>query len=119
MTYIGSLIVSAWHGLPLPGERGTNGVEAELSVDVLANRVVDPGDHPGDFEDLAGDLGRHDVSIVAVGQGGETIRALDPGLAEDILIDPVAEDHLSVEIGAQPVEGATIHIDNGHLVTRL
>src|SRR5205823_12650364 len=104
---------------PCPGERGTNGVEAELSVDVLANRVVDAGDHPGDFEDLAGDLGRHAVSIVAVGPGGETIRAPDPGLAEDIPIDPVAEDHRSVQIGAQPAEGATMHTDNGPLVPRL
>src|SRR5205823_5676821 len=104
---------------PCPGERGADGVEAELAVDVLANGVVDPGDHPGDLEDLAGDLSRHDVSIVAVGKGGETISALDPGLAEDILIDPVAEDHLAVEIAAQPVERATIHIDDRHLVTRL
>src|SRR6184192_1313335 len=92
------------------GERRADSVEAELTVDILAHRVVDPGDHPGALENLAGDLGRHDVSIVAVGQGGEAIRSLDAGLAQDILIDPVAENHLPREIAPQPIERAPIHI---------
>src|SRR5438105_8198129 len=104
---------------PWPGKGRTDSVEAELPIDVLANRIVDPGDHPGDLEDLAGDLGRHDVSIVAVGQGGEPIRRLDAGLAEDIFIDPVAENHLPREVAPQAVERAAVHVDDGHLVTRL
>src|SRR3989454_4617669 len=96
-----------------PGERRADGVEAELTVDVLAYRVVDPGNHPGNLEDLASDLGRHDVSIVAVGQGGEAIGGLDAGLAQDILIDPVAENHLPGEIAPPPVERAAIHINDG------
>src|SRR5438445_5477565 len=102
-----------------PGKRWADGVEAELTVDILAHWVVDPGDYPGDLENLAGDLGRHDVSIVAVGQGGEAIRRLDAGLAEDIFIDPVAENHLPREVAPQAVERAAVHVDDGHLVTRL
>src|SRR5438477_12846897 len=100
-----------------PGKRRADGVEAELTVDILAHRVVDPGDYPGDLENLAGDLGRHDVSIVAVGQGGDAIRGLDAGLSQAILIDPVAEHHLPSEIVPQPIEGVTLNFNYGHLVT--
>src|SRR6266700_1628145 len=78
------------HGMDLlcAGERGAERIQAEFAVDVLAHRVVDAGDHAGHFEDLAGDLRRHDVPVVAIGQGGEAVRRFDPGLAENILVDP-------------------------------
>src|SRR2546426_11004952 len=94
-----------------PGERRADGVEAELTVDVLAYRVVDPGNHPGNLEDLASDLGRHDVSIVAVGQGGEAIGGLDGRPARGIPLRPGAENPLPAEIPPQPVDRAAHHIN--------
>src|SRR2546428_4441232 len=105
--------------LPRSGERRADRIQAELAVDVLADGVVDPGDDAWDLEDLPSDLGGHDVAIVAIGQGGEAVGRLDPGLAQHILVDPVAEDHLAGEIGTQPIEGAPIVVDHRNLVAGL
>src|SRR2546430_16381573 len=100
------------------GKRRADSVEAELTVDILAYRVVDPGDHPGDLEDLAGDLGRHDASIVAVGQGGEAIGGLDAGLAQELLIYPAGEKHLPGENTPQPLDRPENDIKHADLVAR-
>src|SRR5207302_4311850 len=109
------------HGVDLlgTGKPRADRVEAELRIDILAHRVVNPGDHPRDLEDLPGDLSGHDIAVVAVGQRGKAVRCLDAGLAKHVLLDPIAEHHLTVEVGPQPVEGAAVDIDHGHLVARL
>src|SRR6266480_2479084 len=103
------------HAMDLPGagERGAECIQAEFAVDVLAHRVVDAGDHARYLEDLAGDLRRHDVPVVAIGQGGEAVRRFDPRLAEDVLVDPVAEHHLAGEVVTEPVERPAVAVDDG------
>src|SRR6202171_2783023 len=107
------------HGMDLPrsGERRAECIQAELAaVDVLPHRVVDTSDDAGHFEDLAGDLGGHDIPVVPVGQRGKAVRRLDPGLSKHVFVDPVAEHHLAGEVAPEPVEGAPVAIDDGDLV---
>src|ERR1700682_229365 len=107
------------HGMDLPrsGERRAECIQAELAaVDVLPHRVVDTSDDAGHFEDLAGDLGGHDIPVVPVGQRGKAVRRLDPGLSKHVFVDPVAEHHLAGEVAPEPVEGAPVAIDDGNLV---
>src|SRR5207302_5113427 len=119
ITYIAGSCFQHRMDLPRPGERRADRIQAELAVDVLADRVVDPGDDPGNLENLLGDLGRHDVAVVAVGEGGEAVRRLDARLAEHVLIDSVPKHHLAGKIAAQPVEGAPVVVNHGDLVAGL
>src|SRR2546425_13075698 len=102
--------------LPCPGERRAERIQAKLAVDILPHRVVDAGDHARNFEDLAGDLRRHDVPVVAVGQGGEAVRRFDPRLAKDVLVDPVANHYTAGEGVTEPVERPAVTVDDGDLV---
>src|SRR5689334_13340653 len=104
--------------LPRPGECGAEGMQAKLAVDVLPHRVVDAGNDPRHFEDLARDLRSHDVPVVAIGQGGEAVCRFDPRLAKDVLVDPVAQHHLAGEVATEPVEGPAVAVDDGDLVPR-
>src|SRR2546423_1236761 len=54
--------------LPRPGERRTHRIQAELAVDVLTDRVIDPGDDSRNLKDLERDLGGHDVAVIALGK---------------------------------------------------
>src|SRR6266404_1419692 len=116
ITYMGWSSFQECMDLPGSRERRADSVEAELAVDRLAHRIVDPGDHPRDLEDLFCDLGRHDGAIVPIRQRGEAIRRLDPSLAEHILVDPVAEHHLAGEVAAEAVKGAPVAIDDRDLM---
>src|SRR2546425_5354580 len=102
--------------LPCPGKRRAERIQAELTVDILPNRVVDTGYPPPQFEDLGGDRGGHDVPIGAVGQGSDPVRRFDARLAKDVLVDPIAEDHLAGEVVTEPVERPAVAIDDGDLV---
>src|SRR6202022_4154847 len=99
-----------------PRQRRADGIEAQLAIDGFPHRIIDAGDDPRDLKDLERDLGRHDVAIVAIGQRGEAVRRLDPRLAQYVLVDPIAEDHLTREIGAEPVKGLPIAVDHGDLM---
>src|SRR5712691_12264665 len=116
ITYMGWSSFQECMDLPRSGEGRADSIEAKLAIDRLAHRIVYPGDHPGDLEDLFCNLGRHDVAIVPIGEGGEAIRRLDSRLAEHVLVDPVAEHHLSAEIAAEPVKGTPIAIDDRDLM---
>src|ERR1700693_316166 len=116
ITYMGWSSFQQRMNLPRPRERRADGIEAELAINRLAHRIIDPGDDPRDLEDLERDLGRHDVAGIPIGRGGEAVRRLDPRLAQHVFVDPVAEHHLTLEVAAQPVEGSPIAVDDGDLM---
>src|SRR5438445_11806621 len=116
ITYMGWLAFQECMDLPGSGERRADSIEAELAIDRLAHRIVNAGDHPRDLEDLFCNLGRHDVAIVPIGEGGEAVRRLDPSLAKHVFVDPVAERHPPLAIAAEAVKGALIRIDDRALV---
>ena len=77
-------------------------------------RVVDLGDDPLDAERLVGELGGHDVAVVALGQGQEHVGALGAGPAEDVLVGPVAADGLPAEVDGSrsKADGETVQDDD-------
>ena len=58
--------------------------DAKLGIRGGAHRVVDLGDDLARPECLDGELGGHDVAVVALGQGDEQIRILGPRAAQDV-----------------------------------
>src|SRR4029077_9156330 len=119
ITYMGWSSFQECMDLPGSGERRADGIEAELAIDRLAHGIVDPGDDARDLEDLFCNLGRHDVAIVPIRQGGEAVRRLDASLAKHVFVDPVAEHHLPGEIAAEAIKGAPIAIDDRDLMACL
>src|SRR6267143_2629230 len=102
--------------LPDAGQGRAGRIQAQLAVDVLSDRIVDARDHPRDVEDLAGDLGGHDVPVVAVGERGKALRLLDARLAKHVLINTIAQHHLTREVRPQTVERAPVDVDDGDLL---
>src|SRR5439155_2251562 len=93
------LAVVLQHGVAKRAEdrRPREGVDAHLPVGLRAYRVVHLGDDALHAEDLLGDLCRHQVPVVALGEGQGRIRPLHARLPEDIEIGPVAEDRLALD----------------------
>ena len=58
----------------------------------------------GDVEDRLGQLRRHDVRVVSVGDGDEHVGVLDAGRAQDILVNAGADDGDASEILWQSAE---------------
>ena len=93
----------AQHLVGAPAHRRDRG-DAEALVDLGAARIVDPGDHMGDVEGLAGHPGGQDVGVVAAGDGGEGVGLLDAGLLERVPVKADAGDLAAGETGAEPPE---------------
>src|SRR5436190_24297595 len=64
--------------------RGAESGAAELAVPVRPDGVVDTRNDLLDVEDMARDLSRHDVAVIALGDGKEHLSALDTAAAENI-----------------------------------
>ena len=95
-----------------PADRG----DPELGVGGRPDRVVDLGQDPLDAELLGRDLGRHDVAVVALGEGQEDVGALGARPAEDVLVRPVAADGAAPELCRQAVEGPGREVEDDDLV---
>ena len=78
----------------------------ELGVGLGPQRVVDLGDDPADAERLGGELGGHDVAVVALGQGEEHVGALGAGPAQDVLVGAVAADGVAAEVDGRRSKAA-------------
>ena len=61
--------------------RRADRLHAELAVHLSARRIVDARDDPLDLEHALGDQGRHDVAVVAVGDGDKSVGGLPRRLA--------------------------------------
>src|SRR4051794_37882932 len=66
------------------GLGGADGLEALLGVPLGARGVEHPHHHALHVEAAPGDLGDHQVGVVAVGGGHERVCLLDAGLAQGI-----------------------------------
>ena len=88
--------------------RPAEGRDPEIGIGGGAHRIVDLRDDPLRPEVLDGDLGRHDVAVVALGEREEDVGILGTGAAEDVLVGAIAPDRAATEVGREPVEGATV-----------
>ena len=61
--------------------------------------------------------GRHDIAVVALGQGEEDVGALDAGPAQDVLVRAVAADGGPAEGRWQALEGARRDVQHDDLVS--
>src|SRR5919106_23341 len=90
-----------------------HGGDVELLVDICSPGVVDPGDHLRHLEVLSGHPGRHDIRVVAVRHRDECVGVADPGLLQDLPIEPEAHDRLGLEPGGKSVERFLALVDDG------
>jgi hypothetical protein len=65
---------------------------------------------------LARHARRHDVRVVAAGHGHERVGILDPGVLEDVAVEPEADDLASLEPRRQSVEGRRALVDDRAVV---
>ena len=63
-----------------------------------------------------GQLGGHDVPVVALGERQEDVGIGGPGSTERVLVGPVATDGAAPELGRKAVEGARRKVDHDHVV---
>src|SRR5260370_27684797 len=105
-------------------EGRTDGMQAELLVSIGTLGIVDTGNDPGYLEDDLGDLGGHDVAVVAFGHGDEAIGILHAGPPQDIGIGAVADHLVALEIVREHAsrgrarELVWVPIDDDDLMTR-
>ncbi len=93
-----------------------DGLQAQRPIRLGPERVVDLGDDPRNAEHVLGQLGGHDVAVVALGQGHDDLGHLGLGAAQDVLVAPVAPDRDPAVAARQLLEGAGIDVDHGHVV---
>ena len=96
-----------------PLHRGHRG-DAEPLVDLGAAGVVDPGHDAADAEGLAGHPGRDDVGVVAAGDRGEGVGAVDAGGLEDVAVEADAGDLGAAESRAEAAERVLVGVDHRH-----
>ena len=69
-----------------------------------------------DAELLGGQLGGHDVPVVALGQRQEDVGVGRPGPSERVLVGSVAADGAAPELARQAIEGARRKVEHDDLV---
>src|SRR5579864_5716104 len=74
---------------------GTDGLKAKFMIYLITNGIVDTADHLLDFEDFFCDLACHNVSIIAIGDGCESISVFNTGPYQHLLIDTIANQGLA------------------------
>ena len=79
-------------------------VDAHLPVGLRAYWIVHLCDDLLQAKDLLSDLGRHEVSVITLGQGEECVGALDACLTEHVEVRAVSEDRFALEGGRQMLE---------------
>lgn len=97
--------------------RRANRRQPESTIGVLPHRIIDADDHLRDVEDLPGNLRRHDIAVIPIGDGNERMGLLDPGRSQDVLINPGADDGIAPKFGSKAPERVGDGIDHRDLVT--
>src|SRR5262245_4458989 len=106
------------HLLDAPAGGGDRG-DVQTFVDVGAHRVVDAGDDLRHVIGLAGDPGRDDVRVVSARHRQEGVGLLDPGLLEDLAVEPEPDQRARLEPRGQPRERRGVLVDDRDLVALL
>jgi hypothetical protein len=87
-----------------------------LAVDLLAVVLVDAHDRPAAV--VLGDHAGREVHVQVAGQAAERVGRLDPGVDEDLLAAPVADEHLE-PLAAGAVGDVRVALDQRDLVALL
>jgi len=91
--------------------------DIERSIRIGAPRIIEARKRSGNAEHLLGELHRHHIHVVRVGDGGERVGELDSCFLEEPDIDRPTEVCRPVEGCAKGLELARTIIDNRHVVT--
>src|SRR6185436_2421096 len=83
------------------GRGGADGVQPQPAVRILADGIVEAADDLWHVENEPRHLGRHDVAVVAVRDRDEGVGILDACAAQDIFIDPGADDRFATKCGGE------------------
>ena len=82
-------------------------------------------DYARNLEHMLGDLGSHDVPVVAFCNGDEAVRVLDTGPPQDVGVGAIADHLVAFEIGGQDASGCRpgklvgVAVDDDHFVAGL
>src|SRR5207237_6094998 len=87
---------------------GTEGMQTEFAVGSLADWVVDATDDLRDLVDVLGDLGRHDVAIIALGQDHEAVRLFHSGSAQQLGVGSVTDHEGPPEVASECASCGTL-----------
>src|SRR5216683_7026705 len=106
-------------------ESRTDRVDSKLLVSVGPVWVVDAAHDARDLEDVLGDLGGHDVAVVAFGNGYEAVSILNSSTTQDVGVGAVPDDLVAPEVvgedaadrGSRELVG--VAVDDDHVVARL
>ena len=83
---------------------------------MLAIGVLKARDGVLDAEELAGDLGDHQVRVVVVSDGCQHVAVLDARLDEELLVVADAHKEAAIEVAAQLAERGLVAVDHDHVV---
>jgi len=92
---------------------GAKDLKAKVPVCFRKQWVVDTAQYFFDVEDLFCDLARHNVAIIKIGDGNESMSRFDASTLEDVFIDAIANDSLTLKAMLKAVESITAPIDDG------
>src|ERR1700722_4870120 len=84
--------------------RGADGLHAELAAHEAARRIVDARDDALNLEHSLRDQGGHDIAVVAVGDGDETVGGRCAGSLEHVVVDAGPYDDMSLEAWSETFE---------------
>src|SRR5579875_3237586 len=85
-------------------------------IRILPTGIIDPGNHLRDVVKDLGDLGRHDVGIVIIGNGRKDGGLIDAGPHEDVVVDARSDDGLAAKVRTEAAKGIGIPVDDAHIV---
>src|SRR5437588_8808981 len=94
MTYIGlgRPVLECFEHLRRAGNRRTVRLQAELAINLVADRICDATDDPRHLEDVLGDLSGHDVAVVALRERAKRVHVFNPGSTQSVDVDALADD---------------------------
>src|SRR4030042_1867406 len=93
-----------------------DGFQSQGMVKLFADRIVDPTEHSGHVEDVLGDLGRHHISVVPLGNDNENIGFLNSCPSQGILISAVTNYSRALKVGRQTPEAIRVQVQYGDFV---
>ena len=100
-------------------------MQAQLLVGLGAFGIVDASHDPRHFEDVLGNLGRHDVAVVAFSDRHEAVGVFDTRPSEHVGIGAVTDDLVAFEVvgedspGSRARELVGVSVDDHHVVAGL
>src|SRR4030042_870194 len=84
-----------------------------MAIEFLAQGVVDAADHSRHMENMLGNLGSHNITVIALGQGNQNLGVLYPGSLKHLLVKPVTHQGGALKGGRESAKAIGIYVQDG------